>query len=86
MESLVLLAQNDADGGGALLFGGGCFLVWILLAVLALGIWIWALVDAIQNPALDGNQRLIWILVIVLTQFIGAMIYLIVGRSRKPAV
>ena len=85
MELLCLLAQNDVDGGG-LLVGGACFLVWILLAVAALGIWIWALVDAIQNPALDGNQRIIWILVIVLTQFIGALIYLIVGRSRKPAV
>ncbi|MEX2562995.1 MAG: PLD nuclease N-terminal domain-containing protein [Nitriliruptoraceae bacterium] len=51
------------------------------LALLAL--WIWALVDVIrmgdQIPYRAGNQ-LIWILVVALTQVIGALLYLAIGR------
>jgi hypothetical protein len=80
MESLVLLAQDDVRV--PFVFGGGCLTVTILLGIVGLGLWIWALVDAIQNPALSSNERLIWILVIVLTSWIGALIYLAIGRKR----
>jgi hypothetical protein len=79
----LLLAQNAGDVGG-LFVGFG--ILWILMAILflaALGVWIWALVDAIQNPALDSTMRIVWILVIVFTQIIGAIIYLAVGRSTR---
>lgn len=63
-----------------------------VMAVLFIGLgvglvvlWIWTLVDVIKVPSDDrfraGNQ-LIWILVIVLTQAIGSIIYLIVGRPE----
>jgi Phospholipase_D-nuclease N-terminal len=64
--------------------------VLMLLAVLALvALWIWALVDAIRVPD-DAHYRagtkLIWVLVIALTGFIGAAVYLAVGRpARRPA-
>jgi Phospholipase_D-nuclease N-terminal len=64
--------------------------VLILLAVLALvALWIWALVDAIRVPDdvhYRAGTKLIWVLVIVLTGFIGAAVYLAVGRpARRPA-
>jgi hypothetical protein len=62
-------------------FVAGAMLLWVLLAVAAVVIWVWALVDAITNPALDGTMRLIWILVIIFTQIIGAIIYLLIARS-----
>ena len=48
----------------------------------SLAFWVWALVDAIKNPRLTDNERLIWIIVILLTQCLGAVIYLIVGRKK----
>ncbi len=62
-------------------FMAGMMLIWVLLAIACLAIWIWALVDAMRNPALTDTMRLVWILVIVFTQIIGAVIYLVVGRS-----
>jgi hypothetical protein len=53
------------------------------VAIAAFAVWIWALVDAITNPALDSTMRIVWILVIVFTQIIGAIIYLAVGRSMQ---
>ena len=64
--------------------------VLILLVILALAaLWVWALVDAIRVPDdrdYRAGTKLIWILVIVLTGFIGAAVYLAVGRpARRPA-
>jgi hypothetical protein len=59
----------------------GMMVFCALIAAVALVIWIWALVDAIRNPALDHNMRLMWVLVIIFTSVIGAIIYLVMARS-----
>jgi uncharacterized membrane protein len=64
-------------------------LVFSVFGIVAFVVWIWALIDAISVPD-DSHYRagnkLIWVLVIVLTQVIGALIYLAVGRpARRPA-
>jgi hypothetical protein len=46
------------------------------------GVFIWMLVDAIKNPRLDGSQRIIWVLVIVLLPCLGSIIYYFAGRSK----
>jgi hypothetical protein len=79
----LLLAQNAADLGG---FFVGFSILWVfmfLLGIAALVVWVWALIDAIQNPALDSTMRIVWVLVIIFTQIIGAIIYLAVGRSTR---
>jgi hypothetical protein len=76
----LLLAQNAVD------FFVGFGILWVfmfLLGLAALAVWIWALVDAIQNPALDSSMRIVWVLVIIFTQIIGAIVYLAVGRTRR---
>lgn len=55
----------------------------IAIAAGLLAFWIWSIVDVVRVPSDDrfraGNQ-LIWILVIVLAQVIGSIIYVLVGR------
>jgi Phospholipase_D-nuclease N-terminal len=57
----------------------GLGLLWLLAIAVAFVVWIWAIVHAIRNPALDDTMRIVWILVIVFTQFIGAIVYFIVA-------
>ena len=84
--TLLAQAAPEPGGGGApFLLGGGCVLASVILAAVALILWIWALVDAIQNPGLTGNERIIWVLVILLTNWLGAVLYLLIGRKRKAA-
>lgn len=66
------------------------FLFVILIWVLALGmivastaLWIWMLVDCATKESSTGNDKLVWILVIVLTHWIGALIYLLVRRPER---
>ena len=60
--------------------------VCAVFAVLWLAIWIWALVDALRNPTLTDTMRLVWMLVIIFAPVIGALLYLVMARSRgaKP--
>ncbi|MGA2052872.1 MAG: PLDc N-terminal domain-containing protein [Opitutales bacterium] len=53
-----------------------------ILYLLGLIFWIWMLVDCIQNRRLDSTQKLIWVLVIIFANLLGAIIYCIVGRKR----
>jgi hypothetical protein len=76
-----LLAQNAGDAGSVAVGFGILWIVMALLAIVSFGVWLWALIDAIQNPTLTGTARLMWILIIVFTHFIGAILYLIIGRS-----
>lgn len=41
------------------------------------------IVDCATNKQLSDNDRIVWILVVVLTHWIGALIYLIVTRNNS---
>ena len=51
----------------------------ILLSVL----WIWALVDCLTNEPAEETEKVIWILVIVFTHALGAVLYLIIRRPKR---
>ncbi len=44
--------------------------------------WVWMLVDCIKNEPATGNDKVIWVVVIALVGWIGALIYLF---ARRPA-
>ncbi len=45
--------------------------------------WIWALVDCLTKEPSKGNDKIIWILVIVLLGLIGALVYVFVRRPQR---
>jgi hypothetical protein len=60
---------------------GGFGLLWIG----GIALWIFALVDCIRvqdDSMYRSGTKLIWIIVIALTQVIGAIIYLVIGRPE----
>ena len=71
----------------SLLMLGG-FEVLLILCVLPLGLltlafWIWMLIDAAQNRGLDQNERIVWVIVVALLHFIGALVYFFAGRPKR---
>lgn len=83
--NLLAQAVNQPVDAAPFVFGGGMLLVIIVLGIAGLALWVWALIDAIQNPSLDPTMRVVWILVIIFTNWLGALIYLLAGRSRRLA-
>jgi len=58
----------------------------LLIVVLAIGgtvLWIWMIVDCATKEKAEGNEKLVWILVIVLTHWVGALIYLLARRPKR---
>ena len=59
----------------------GGFLFLALLASFAF--WIWMLVDCATKEPAAGNDKIAWIIVIVFTHFIGALLYYFVRRRQR---
>jgi Phospholipase_D-nuclease N-terminal len=65
--------------------GLALFVVCIsVFALLGTVFWIWMVVDCIMNKKISDMQKAFWVLLIVFTHFIGALIYFFVGRSMQP--
>ena len=68
--------------------------IYELLIILFIGtfgiagtaLWVWMLVDCAVHEPSEGNDKIVWILVIALTNWIGALIYLIVRRPKRKAL
>ncbi len=64
------------------------FLLVIMIMAIGLGgfvLWIWTLIDCITNESDQGNDRIVWVVVIAVAQLIGALIYLVVRRPKRIA-
>ncbi|NPE29807.1 hypothetical protein HNV12_17970 [Methanococcoides sp. SA1] len=65
------------------------FLLFLLFAGIAIGsaiFWISMLIDCVMNEPAHGNDKLIWAIVIVFTQLLGALTYFIFRRPKRNAV
>jgi hypothetical protein len=61
-------------------------IVPLLFLVLGVGgtiLWVWMIVDCATKEPSEGNDKIIWILIIILTHWIGALIYLLVRRPKR---
>jgi len=54
----------------------------IPLLILQLALLVIALIDVIKREKVTGNNKVIWILLIVLVSVIGPVIYFIFGRKE----
>ena len=50
------------------------------------GFWIYTILDVIKNKFVDESTKIVWLLVVILLGFLGAIIYWVVGRSNKVTV
>jgi hypothetical protein len=69
-------------------FFGPFLLIWAILGLVALVVWIWALVDCVQVPddsMYQSGNKLIWVLIIVFLSWIGAILYFLIGRPQRGA-
>ncbi len=53
-----------------------------MLVLLCVPIWLIAFVDILKND-FKGNDKLIWLLVVIFVPFIGPLSYFFIGRKQK---
>jgi hypothetical protein len=59
----------------------GLFHLILFIAVFVF--WIWMLIDCLQNPRLQGTDKLAWVLVVLFLHVLGAAIYYFIGREQR---
>lgn len=58
-------------------------LLVLLVIVLGTAFWIWMIIECATKER--DTDRLVWIVIIAFTHFIGAAIYFVVQRPRRIA-
>jgi hypothetical protein len=61
-------------------------LLAVLLPLIAiqLGLLVWALVDLAKREQVRGGSKILWVLVILLVNTLGSIVYLVWGREEGP--
>lgn len=68
---------------GGMIIGGVIFTLFaVVLSIAAFIFWILMLVDSIKRKFKKSDERIIWVIVIVLTGIIGALIYYFVVKRK----
>ncbi|AQT67202.1 hypothetical protein STSP2_00345 [Anaerohalosphaera lusitana] len=63
--------------------GGILVLLFIMFGLGLTVLWVWMLVEAATKEPSEGNDKIVWVLVIVLAGWIGALIYLLARRPER---
>lgn len=56
----------------------------VLPFVMGLAFWVWMLVDCLKNEPSEGNGKIAWALVIIVTGCVGAVIYFFFRWRAQP--
>jgi hypothetical protein len=54
-----------------------------IFALIMLAFWIWVIVDVVKNEPSEGNDKIVWLLVVILLSWVGALIYLLARRPKR---
>ena len=61
-------------------------LITLVFSLIGLGtfiFWIWSIIDCAQNEPAEGNDKIIWIIIILFLNFLGSLIYFFARRSKR---
>jgi hypothetical protein len=63
-------------------------MVYVLVALIALGVWLYALFEVLTTDEADirSLSKFSWILLVLLTFWVGAILWLLFGRPRAGVV
>lgn len=56
------------------------------VALAGTAFWIWMLIDCATNEPPSGNDKLMWVLIILFAHMVGAIIYYFVRRPQRQSL
>lgn len=66
-------------------FGSPADLFILAFVLLPTLFWVVMLADVVRRRFADPTTKLIWVLVVIFTHFVGALVYYVVGRKQGVA-
>jgi hypothetical protein len=58
-------------------------LPFMLLSLAGTLFWLWMLIDCLMNESGEGNDKLIWVLVIIFIPLVGSLLYFFLQRPKR---
>lgn len=74
-------AATTAAGTGLAIFGG-LLIFWILFWLASVILFIIALIDVIRRNFANSNDKVLWIVLILLLPTLGPILYFIIGKKK----
>jgi hypothetical protein len=74
------------QGDPSAALGVGLGIIWMLAGLVSLAATIWGIIDVVKVPNdsdFRAGNKVVWILVIVFFNCLGAIIYALVGRPQN---
>lgn len=53
------------------------------IAILGMLFWLWMIVDCATHEPSDSNNKIVWLLIIIFTHLIGAILYYFIRRPER---
>jgi predicted PurR-regulated permease PerM len=58
--------------------------IGMLIGALLFVFWIWMIVDCAQRKFKNSDEKIVWIIIVVLAGWIGGLIYYFVVKNNNP--
>lgn len=75
-------AEAAAAGTAAAGLVVGWIAFWVIFGLGGFILFLWALIDVIRRQFPNQNDKILWILLIILISWLGPILYLIIGRKK----
>lgn len=75
-------AADTAAATAAVGIGVGMIIFWIIFCLLGFVLFLWALIDVIRRQFQNPNDKILWLVLILLVGILGPILYLIIGRKK----
>lgn len=67
------------------LFLIGIGVLELIVIIIPLIFWLWALIDLLRSNFRDSSTKIVWLIAIIFVPFLGALLYLLIGRRQRIA-
>jgi hypothetical protein len=87
MSMPIALSAGEKSVGfanGVVAFFGLMLIFWVLLGLAALVFWVYCLIDILKHE-FSGNNKIIWVIVLLGFGPLGMILYWFIGRAQKVA-
>jgi hypothetical protein len=61
------------------------FIIVLVICVPILLFWLWMLIECVTKESNEGNTKVVWLAIIMFTQFVGALLYFFIRRPQRKA-
>ena len=57
-------------------------MIWQIILFVTLFFWLFCVIDVLRN-SFNGNDKIVWILVLLFVPILGPFLYFFIGRKKR---